>query len=55
MDDDLREMKTELVTPQNVILKGNIITIRTIPANCNRVVNAKYKNFLTRNVIQVGT
>ena len=53
------------VTPQNVILTQNVITIaakcntnakcNNIDAKCNKAFNAKCKNFSTQNVIQVGT
>ena len=50
-----------LVTPQNVILTQNVITIaakcntntkcNNISAKCNRVINANCNNFPTQNVI----
>ena len=53
--------KTISVTPQNVILTQNVITIpakcntsakcNNINAKCNKVINAKSNNFPTQNVI----
>ena len=49
------------VTPQNVILTQNVITIaakcntntkcNNINAKCNKIINAKCNNFPTQNVI----
>ena len=49
------------VTPQNVILTQNVITIaakcnintkcNNIHAKCNKIINAKCNNFPTQNVI----
>ena len=54
-------IKIEPVTPQNVILTQNVITIaakcntstkcNNINAKCNKIINAKCYNFPTQNVI----
>ena len=44
-----------LVMPQNVILTQNVITVATkcnnINSKCNKISNAKCKNFAMQNVI----
>ena len=49
------ECMMALVTPQNVILTQNVISIaakcNNINAKCNKIINAKCNNFPTQNVI----